>query len=95
MYLGKIVELADTEELYKNPLHPYTQALFASIPVPDPTVKRGRVVLTGEVPSPVNPPPGCRFHSRCDRAMPMCSKQEPVLRDVGNGHLLACHPIGG
>ena len=94
MYLGKIVELADTEELYKNPLHPYTQALFASIPVPDPTVKRGRVVLTGEVPSPVNPPSGCRFHSRCDRAMPMCSKQEPVLRDVGNGHLVACHPIG-
>jgi oligopeptide/dipeptide ABC transporter ATP-binding protein len=90
MYLGKIVEMAQTEELYKNPLHPYAQALFASIPIPDPTVKRKQIVLTGEVPSPVNPPPGCRFHTRCPEAMEVCIKQEPELKDAGNGHLVAC-----
>ena len=91
MYLGKIVELAATTELYERPLHPYSIALFSAIPVPDPTLKRKRVVLTGEVPSPVNPPSGCRFHPRCDSAMQVCQTQEPKLLDVGNGHLVACH----
>lgn len=93
MYLGKIVELAQTEELYKNPLHPYAQALFSSIPIPDPTIERKPIILTGEVPSPVNPPAGCRFHPRCSKAMPMCSKQEPQLKDVGNGHMVSCHIV--
>jgi oligopeptide/dipeptide ABC transporter ATP-binding protein len=90
MYLGKIVELAQTDELYKNPVHPYSQALFASIPVPDPTVKSRRTMLSGEVPSPVNPPAGCRFHPRCPNATDLCSKQEPELRDIGNKHFVAC-----
>lgn len=91
MYLGKIVEMAKTEDLYNNPLHPYAQALFASIPVPDPTTRKKRVLLSGEVPSPVNPPAGCRFHPRCTKAMETCSMREPELKDVGNGHLVACH----
>ena len=91
MYLGKIVELADTPELYKRPIHPYSIALFSAIPIPDPTVKRERVMLTGEVPSPINPPAGCRFHSRCAKAMDVCKMQEPELIDIGNGHLVACH----
>jgi oligopeptide/dipeptide ABC transporter ATP-binding protein len=91
MYLGKIVELARTAELYERPLHPYSIALFSAIPVPDPTLKRKRVILTGEVPSPVNPPSGCRFHPRCDSAMEVCKTQEPQLLDVGNGHMVACH----
>jgi oligopeptide/dipeptide ABC transporter ATP-binding protein len=91
MYLGKIVELSRTEDLYKSPLHPYAQALFASIPIPDPTIKRKQIVLSGEVPSPINPPSGCRFHPRCPEAMEVCSKKEPELKDVGNGHLVACY----
>jgi len=91
MYLGKVVELASTPELYARPLHPYSVALFSAIPVPDPTVKRKRITLTGEVPSPVNPPSGCRFHPRCDSAMDICKTQEPQLFDVGNGHMVACH----
>ncbi len=91
MYLGKIVELARTPELYERPLHPYSIALFSAIPVPDPTLKRKRVMLSGEVPSPVNPPSGCRFHPRCDSAMQVCQTQEPKLIDVGNEHLVACH----
>jgi oligopeptide/dipeptide ABC transporter ATP-binding protein len=91
MYLGKIVELARTSELYERPLHPYSIALFSAIPVPDPTVQRKRVMLTGEVPSPVNPPSGCRFHPRCDSAMQVCQTQEPKLIDVGNEHFVACH----
>jgi oligopeptide/dipeptide ABC transporter ATP-binding protein len=91
MYLGKIVELARTSELYERPLHPYSIALFSAIPVPDPTLKRKRVMLTGEVPSPVNPPSGCRFHPRCDSAMQVCQTQEPKLIDVGNDHMVACH----
>jgi oligopeptide/dipeptide ABC transporter ATP-binding protein len=93
MYLGKIVELARTEELYKNPLHPYAQALFASIPIPDPRTKRRQIALAGEVPSPVNPPSGCRFHPRCSGAKQICTKEEPELKDVGNGHLVACHLV--
>jgi oligopeptide/dipeptide ABC transporter ATP-binding protein len=93
MYLGKVVELARTEEMYKNPRHPYTLALFSAIPIPDPTVKRTRVVLSGDVPSPVNPPAGCRFHPRCSMAMDVCRQIEPELIDVGREHLVACHAI--
>jgi oligopeptide/dipeptide ABC transporter ATP-binding protein len=91
MYLGKAVELAPTTELYQRPLHPYSIALLSAIPVPDPTLKRKRVILSGEVPSPVNPPGGCRFHPRCESAMQVCQTQEPKLIDVGNDHLVACH----
>jgi len=93
MYLGKIVELASTAEIYKNPLHPYTLALFSSIPVPDPTIKRKRITLSGDVPSPVNPPVGCRFHPRCSLAMDICRQQEPQLLDVGRGHMVACYAV--
>jgi oligopeptide/dipeptide ABC transporter ATP-binding protein len=93
MYLGKIVETAETKELYKNPLHPYAQALFASIPVPDPTKRKRRAPLSGEVPSPVNPPAGCRFHPRCPLAMDTCRRQEPPLVDVGGGHFVACYAL--
>ena len=91
MYLGKIVELGKTGDLYKNPLHPYAQALFASIPIPDPTVNKERILLKGEVPSPINPPMGCRFHPRCPNAMDICVKKEPKLKDIRNNHLVACH----
>ena len=91
MYLGKIVELAEPRELFENPLHPYTQALFSAIPIPDPEIKRKRIILTGEVPSPVNPPPGCRFHPRCSRAFEPCSREEPPLKEVKKGHWVACH----
>jgi len=93
MYLGKIVEIAVTEELFKKPLHPYAQALFASIPIPDPTKRKERPPLTGEVPSPVNPPSGCRFHPRCPLAIDVCRKEEPQLIDVGHEHLVACHVV--
>jgi oligopeptide/dipeptide ABC transporter ATP-binding protein len=90
MYVGKIVELADREELYKNPLHPYTQALMSAIPIPDPKAKRERIILKGDVPSPVNPPSGCRFHTRCPYVMDRCSEEEPVFKDQGGGHHVAC-----
>ncbi len=91
MYVGKVVELAQTTEIFHNPLHPYTQALMSAIPIPDPTVKKKRILLTGDVPSPVNPPAGCRFHPRCSQVMDICRKEEPELRDIGNGHIVACH----
>ncbi|HJW83334.1 MAG TPA: dipeptide ABC transporter ATP-binding protein [Anaerolineae bacterium] len=91
MYLGKIVEVADRVEMYRNPQHPYTQALMSAIPIPDPDLKRERIILTGDVPSPVNPPAGCRFHPRCREAVDICSKEEPPLIDLGGGHLAACH----
>jgi len=91
MYLGKVVELAQTEELYKNPYHPYAIALLSAIPIPDPALRRQRVMLTGDVPSPINPPLGCRFHPRCSKMMEVCSKEEPRLKDMGNGHFVACH----
>ncbi|OGN97773.1 MAG: peptide ABC transporter ATP-binding protein [Chloroflexi bacterium RBG_13_51_18] len=92
MYLGRIMEITDSTELYENPLHPYTKALLSAIPIPDPKAEktRQRIVLKGEVPSPVMPPPGCHFHPRCSMAIPDCSQARPPLRDVGNGHFVAC-----
>ncbi len=91
MYLGQIVEYSPTEELYENPLHPYTKALFSAALPSHPDVEREEIVLQGEVPSPINPPAGCRFHPRCPFAMDRCSVEEPVQKDVGSGHLVSCH----
>jgi oligopeptide transport system ATP-binding protein len=93
MYVGKIVELASRDDLYENPLHPYTQALLSAIPIPDPVVekRRKRIVLTGDIPSPVNPPPGCRFHTRCPLAFDRCKTEVPPLREYAPGHFAACH----
>jgi oligopeptide/dipeptide ABC transporter ATP-binding protein len=90
MYLGKMVELAERQELFDNPLHPYTQALMSAIPVPDPTLKRERIILKGDVPSPVNPPGGCRFHPRCQVVMDRCSQEDPIFKDIKDGHFVAC-----
>ncbi len=90
MYLGKIVEKAPTEELFENPLHPYTKALLSAIPIPDIRHKRERILIRGEVASPIDPPPECRFARRCDHAFDAC-KEHPELREVSPGHLVACH----
>ncbi|MEN9563882.1 MAG: hypothetical protein RIR73_2126 [Chloroflexota bacterium] len=90
MYLGKMVELTDRESLYREPLHPYTKALLSAIPVPHPNVKRERTILKGDVPSPLNPPKGCRFHTRCPIAVAQCSQQEPEFKEVRPGHWVAC-----
>jgi len=93
MYLGQIVEYSSTDEIFHNPLHPYSQALIASVPIPDPTRRKERAPLSGEVPSPVNPPMGCRFHPRCPLAMDVCKKTEPRLLDAGKGHYVACFAV--
>ena len=90
MYLGKMVELADKENFFANPLHPYTEALLSSIPEPDPDAVKKRILLEGDVPSPVNPPSGCPFHTRCPRVMERCSREVPVFRNLGNSHFVAC-----
>ena len=92
MYLGKIMELADRDELYRNPMHPYSQALLSAVPIPDPVIeeKRQRIILEGDVPSPVNPPKGCNFSTRCPKVMDICKEQEPEFRDYGSEHWVAC-----
>lgn len=91
MYLGNIVEFGTTEELFANPLHPYTKALFSAIPIPDPDAKMKRIILEGSIPSPANPPAGCKFHTRCAQCMEKCKTQVPERKDMGNGHYVCCH----
>jgi len=91
MYLGGIVEIAAKDELYDHPLHPYTKALLSAVPIPDPDIKKERIILEGDVPSPANPPSGCKFHTRCSFATDKCKVERPELKDVGNNHYVACH----
>ncbi|MGN6030749.1 MAG: ABC transporter ATP-binding protein [Thermomicrobiales bacterium] len=97
MYLGKIVEMADRNELYDDPLHPYTKALLSAVPIPDPVIekKRERIILTGDVPSPINPPSGCHFHTRCPYVMDVCKQIDPIFADQGRDHWVACHLYAG
>jgi oligopeptide transport system ATP-binding protein len=96
MYLGKIVELTDRDELYSNPQHPYTEALLSAVPIPDPVVEetRERIILKGDVPSPANPPLGCNFSTRCPKVMPVCSEDDPEFKEIAPGHWCACHLVG-
>ncbi len=91
MYLGSLVETGKTEDIFANPLHPYTKALFSAIPMPDPDIKKERILLQGDIPSPANPPAGCKFHTRCAQCMEICKSQAPVKKDMGNGHCVCCH----
>jgi oligopeptide/dipeptide ABC transporter ATP-binding protein len=93
MYLGKLVEKAPTKELFDKPLHPYTRALFSAALPSHPDVEQEEIMLTGEVPSPINPPSGCRFHPRCPFAVARCSEEEPQLREVAPGHVVSCHLV--
>ncbi len=91
MYLGGLVETGNTKDIFAQPLHPYTQALFSAIPMPDPDLKRNRIILEGSIPSPANPPKGCKFHTRCRKCMEKCKTEEPQPKDMGNGHVVRCH----
>src|SRR5260370_635802 len=91
MHLGKSVELTDRRSLFAGPLHHYTEALLSAVPLPDPTARRERIILKGDVPSPINPPSGCRFHTRCPYAEARCRSEEPAMREVRPGHSVACH----
>lgn len=91
MYLGGLVETGDTKDIFKNPLHPYTKALFSAVPNPDPDIKVERIILEGSIPSPANPPSGCKFHTRCSKCMEKCKKEIPLPKDMGNGHVVRCH----
>jgi len=91
MYLGNLVEYGETEDIFRNPLHPYTKALFSAIPIPDPKAKMDRIVLEGSIPSPANPPKGCKFHTRCANCMERCKVEEPVQREIEPGHYVVCH----
>jgi peptide/nickel transport system ATP-binding protein len=94
MYVGKLVEMAETEELYNNPQHPYTEALITAVPRPDPDTKKRRIILPGEVANPANPPSGCYFHPRCQYVQDVCSQEAPPFADIGGGHFVACHYAG-
>ena len=91
MYLGNMMELGDTEEIFKNPLHPYTKALFSAVPIPDPDAKMQRIILKGDIPSPANPPSGCKFHTRCEKCMGICKEKVPSYIEVTKNHFVACH----
>ena len=91
MYLGNLVETGNTEDIFANPLHPYTKALFSAIPMPDPEIKKDRILLQGDIPSPANPPKGCKFHTRCSQCMAKCKEVAPMPKDMGNGHVVCCH----
>ena len=91
MYLGGLVETGETKDIFENPLHPYTKALFSAIPMPDPDIKINRTILEGDIPSPVTPPSGCKFHTRCKECMAICKEKVPVEKDMGNGHIVKCH----
>ena len=91
MYLGSMVETGSKEDIFREPLHPYTQALFSAVPVADPDYKMNRILLEGDIPSPANPPQGCKFHTRCNKCMEICKSKEPQTRDMGNGHIVCCH----
>jgi len=91
MYLGSMVEYGPTAEIFEKPMHPYTEALFSAVPVPDPKLKMNRIILSGDIPSPINAPKGCKFHTRCSRCMEICKQEAPKFKDYGNGHLVACH----
>ena len=91
MYVGKLVEITDTQTLFKNPQHPYTEALLSAVPTPDPLAAKEKIILAGDVPSPINPPSGCRFHTRCPYVMDQCKREDPPLKKVASGHQVACH----